>query len=825
MRRYIIAIVMLFLLVLPIKAAIHWDFDYEGATLAEATYKTLAGAEGLNTNHLVEILNHYTSAEVASAGIWTSKFLERRSLKDVGLFSSQENQYYKVILFMVEKRITPRLIRVGRELLNYPEQFLYWGPYLFKTCEDVMNLCAQFEAIVTNGKMSFSGVKFLSLNSDLKRYFDLSKLGDVNWQQMWDNITNIPSPSWEDFREDFKKLFDQVSPVNLAVAGGEGIVGHASHIFDRFAEAPNSIPQLLSQVEEAFKEVSSGAAVTNILRGVLGDLKDSLAVNKLFDLGQYNVGAYINDYVSQLYNEFYTQLWYIYHYEQAHPASSYYTQMYYICYYTKRPEPLRHIVFKAEYDSRTRLSDFEKELVKKQKELQKMYPKTKLRIETDPPVAITNGGGDEQYEVIDYEALFDSRTNHEVVFEKEFEQRRKTLEDTIEYLDPLAPRIHYYIGKKEKHYYQLESAQTVQNTGSASFTVTCQEELEMVKGGFNFKVNERYNPSKINDYAYPTGSFTDKEPEDVSAWEEKIEDLQAQIDKNNKQIDSYQAKINQLQVIADTTTNEANKQRLLYDISNYRLLISNLEIANENLQAELKEVNDIMEEYEIDYCDDLDGPYRIIHVENDMAGDFRLHWDDEGRWSGHTYIRHAHIVGMENGVTFIAEVSELRGEKRFMGIRYHRAIIGVEFKLISENETSEIVDVIKFTDEMSDEEKADLINKKRNDIQQEFPKCEVTVVKSEKDGIEKEGNEEAFHLLWMSDRVALARFIEYRLRQIDGQLSLIERNLHTKRSILKDFKKAFFQPVPRWRTSKPAGAALQRWIDAGTGNIVSKQTN
>ena len=91
-------------------------------------------------------------------------------------------------------------------------------------------------------------------------------------------------------------------------------------------------------------------------------------------------------------------------------------------------------------------------------------------------------------------------------------------------------------------------------------------------------------------------------------------------------------------------------------------------------------------------------------------------------------------------------------------------------------------------------------------------KITVKVVKDEHQAPEKD-TVESLHLLWMSDRVALARFIEYRLRQIDGQLALIERNLYTKRNILEDFKRAFMEGIPRWRTSNPYGAALQRWLD------------
>ena len=343
--------------------------------------------------------------------------------------------------------------------------------------------------------------------------------------------------------------------------------------------------------------------------------------------------------------------------------------------------------------------------------------------------------------------------------------------------------------------------------------------MELAKGGFNFKVNERYDPSKKNEYAYPKGMIPQKKPEDTSLWEQKIEELEGKIKKNEDDIADYQQQITDIQAVADTTSNYSDRQKLLGQITSLRIQINNLNAANIALQDQLDEVNEVYEKYQIDYAEDLDGPYRIPTLENDLAGDFHLHWDANGTWSGNTYTRLAHIVGMDNGVKFIAEVSEQREEMRFLGIRYHRAIIGVEYRLVSEYETSEIVDVIKLTDDMSYQEKADLINNRRNEIQQEYPSCYVGVVKSEKDGIEKETPDEAFHLLWLSDRVALARFIEYRLRQIDGQLSFIERSLYTRKNVLADFVKGFMQPIPRWRTSNPAGAALQRWINAGTGLV------
>ena len=828
MRRLIISFFAWLSFSSGMKAYIHVDFDYEGAALAYGAYLTLAGAEGLNAENINDILDHYTSAEVAAAGIWLSKWLDRKALKDEGIFGKTENHYYKLILFMVTKRITPRMIRIGKELLRYPEQFLYWGPYLFKTCEDVMNLCAQFEAIVSNGKLSFSHVDFIQLNPALMEYFDLSKMGNVNWQEVWDRLTNFPAPSWEDFREDFKDLFSIVSPVNIAIAGEESIKGQASHIFDRFAESPNSIPELLNQVQDAFHEVTSGATIRSILEGTIGDLKESRAVERLFNLGNYNVGSYINDYISQLKGEYYTQQWFIYHYPPGCDPSdggyAYYTQKYKIILTVRNTGEVREL-YSENYDSRNgNIADFEIAFSQKKPQYSQNYGSTGVvSVQVDNKVYYNKAGisgTDINGRIIDYDALFDSKKNHEAAFEKEFEQRRKTLERDQEVDNPLL-KVKYYIGKGDKSYYTVESAETVKNVGSASFTVSCHDEVELVNSSFNFKVNERYDSGKMKEYAYPkSDGNTNSEPEDITLWEQKIEQIEEKIRENEILISDYQEQINRIVAIADTTTNQGNIKNLSNQISEIRSQISILSQENKELQDQLKKIENVYNEYMIDYDENFQGDYRIPAVENELAGNFHIHWDTDGSWSGNTYTRLGHIVGMDNGVKFIAEIKEERGESRFLGIRFHRAIIGVEYRLVTYYDTSDIVDVVTFNDNMTDKEKADLINNRRNEIQQEYPACQVKVVKDEHQDPEKD-TVESLHLLWMSDRVALARFIEYRLRQIDGQLAFIERNLFVKRNILDDFRKAFMQGVPRWRTSTPSGYALQRWLDIGNGRITT----
>ena len=64
MRRLVILTFSLLLSLTDVMAAyVHVDYDYKGALKAEAAYLALAKAEGLNAESIIDILDHYTSAQ------------------------------------------------------------------------------------------------------------------------------------------------------------------------------------------------------------------------------------------------------------------------------------------------------------------------------------------------------------------------------------------------------------------------------------------------------------------------------------------------------------------------------------------------------------------------------------------------------------------------------------------------------------------------------------------------------------------------------------------------------------------------------------------
>ena len=109
------------------------NYDKETVAAMATAFGAESVAEGYYNEQVGAILKHYNAAEVATAGIFASKFLERKALTDLGLWnSSTENYYYKRIYNMVSHKIMPKIWTVAKMMLHSPQTALYWGSYLVK---------------------------------------------------------------------------------------------------------------------------------------------------------------------------------------------------------------------------------------------------------------------------------------------------------------------------------------------------------------------------------------------------------------------------------------------------------------------------------------------------------------------------------------------------------------------------------------------------------------------------------------------------------------------------------------------------------------------
>ena len=156
MSRLIYMIAFVFTLITPAVVRAQYysvNVDYQTIAAMSESFATEASMEALHNENLQNIYDSYKAAEVASAGIFASKYLDRKALTDLNLWNSeQENKYYTRIYNIVSQRIIPKLIEDAQLMVKDPATALYWGSYLVRTCNDVKSLCNQFESIVTTAR-------------------------------------------------------------------------------------------------------------------------------------------------------------------------------------------------------------------------------------------------------------------------------------------------------------------------------------------------------------------------------------------------------------------------------------------------------------------------------------------------------------------------------------------------------------------------------------------------------------------------------------------------------------------------------------------------
>ena len=141
------------------------NYDKKTVAAMAAAYATETATEAYYTEQVKDILDKYSAAEVAAAGIFMSKFLDRKALTELGIWSDgTENYYYRRIYNLVSAKIMPKIWTVAGQMLHSPQTALYWGSYLMKVCAEIKALCMQFESVVTNGTLSFRDVVFLELD-------------------------------------------------------------------------------------------------------------------------------------------------------------------------------------------------------------------------------------------------------------------------------------------------------------------------------------------------------------------------------------------------------------------------------------------------------------------------------------------------------------------------------------------------------------------------------------------------------------------------------------------------------------------------------------
>ena len=828
------------------QASVYYSVNFDRKTEAAmaSTYALEVAAEAMNNESVQKILDHYTSAEVATAGIFASKWFDRKALTNVGPFgTAEENYYYARIRRLVVDCIRPKLWSVGSLMVRHPDKALYWGPYLYKTCNEVVQLCMQFETIVTNGRLTFQDIAaqgaFLVIGDDLKAIFDLAKLGEVDWSAVWDHLVDFGNGLT---KEDLNDDLDNLLSAGTAIAGAGAAVldstwTQASKIGTVFKQKPREIIQLYYEFRDLYDTFSDPDAVKDLVMARLLST-DSTGVARLFTADGYHVTSYVSDYIKEMQGQYYTQRWYIYWRDSGSELLCDYTpptddnsvlngpEWYrvstsdenYVATAADREAALSNSESYAGW-SRTRCDQLHQA---DPKYYYNFYPsmwssriyKQKSGRTTAFAYAYSIKVYKEwnSYEEV-YEEVFDSQTMDLNAFRKMMEA--KLLEYNSREEDNAVPKT-YYIGMDTKRYYQAADEKKLNGCVSVSFTLNCHDGAKLGEGSFQWKENgDQYHCLNEDSKRFAMESTLSGGPDtggidaEISTWAAKVNDLQ-------NQINALEARNRELLAqISKVSVEEAAPLREQYNANMSQ--INSLRSQFTTAQAELNRLQQGKSDMLADYYDEEDGAYRIPALMHDLEGAYGIEWSDGGSWSGYTFTRKGYVRGMNGSVTLTCDLKKVRGESwliNFWGIRIlriHRAILGVEWKLTAEYSSSDVVDIMELDPGLSDREKTDAVNRRMQEILAENPSCSVDVDYAYSAPPGADDDQDSYHLLWVSDRLRIARQVDYRLSRIYAELLLLEKFMYSRQSLLDYLKAQVFSGLGDGVRNKVYRKSFRRW--------------
>ena len=802
MARYqIILIFLICTLAFPVSVkAQYYSVNYDTRTVAEmsAAFNTEAATEMYYAEQVAKIREHYQAAEVASAGIFASKFLDRKALTDMGLWTSAtENYYYRRIYNMVSAKIMPKIWTVAGMMLKSPQNALYWGSYLYKVCDDTKNLCYQFESIVTNSSLSFSDIAFLEINQELASILKLSELGNTDWKALFDNFSNIGSNfTKENLKADIDNLYQM--GVNLASAGASNLTSSilgSSNFNGSIMDKTSGVIEIAENIYNIYDNVTTNTGST--LLGMIGG-QDGIA--NLFSFSNYNSTAWLTDYAREGMGQYYTQRWYIYRVDAGNVS---------LCDYYPPTDDNSILYGDHWYRIDTRDPDFYPNSAQREAALQNSEAHagwSRNRVQqlnnsndgntysinywSSAYILSKSKGGQYAkayaYEIHvtkswyrreeKYEDVFDSYTMDLNTFKAGLNARLNELNDNEEgYV--------YYLGSDSKRYYQATNAQKLEGCETATISVTCHDGAKLGEGSTQYKCSSCGGSVSQHTKQCVMATSVVESPINTSEIDSQINDTQNHITLIQNQITALESENAELlKKIATSSVDDAARYRQQYNSNKDK--ISQLKSELSTWQSQLKDLQQAKQEAIEGESTRTDDYYRIPAIMQDCKSAYNLSWNDGGSWSGNTFTRTASMPNINGVITFKATISIARKPKYFLGIKIHRAIVQITWSLTTEYSDTQVVAVLDLDPDKSAQEKADEVNAKLAEVARSYPECDTSVEYAKSEPVATDDTDDTYHLLWSSDRLEIARDIDTRLTKIYADLVSLEKMMHYKHSII-----------------------------------------
>lgn len=787
----------------------YYSVNVDAKTVAAmvAAYGTGAVAEVYYDEQVQAILKHYKASEVATAGIFASKFLERKALTDLGIWSSAtENYYYRRIYHLVAHKIIPKTWVVAKLMLRSPQTALHWGSYLMKVCDDTKSLCMQFESIVTNSTLSFSDIAFLEINEEIASVLKLSEIGNVDWQRLFDDIAKA---SGNFTKENLKADLDNLYRIGAGLAtSGITNIGNALLQQNSFHELMNGKVSKVIDIYEhysgLFEQLENNAGQT--ILGIVGGEEN---VAGLFKFSDYNLTSWITDYLDETAGNYYTQRWYIARRDRGSVT---------LCDYDP-PTDDNSILEGGEW-VRFKTSDpnfspnaSQKEQILSNSERYAGWSRSRVQ-------QLNNANDGYNYTISHYQSSYiikrgnkqtkkayaceihvtKSWNNEEVVYEDVFDSYSMDLNTFKAQLNARLSEFNdnedgyvYYIASDSRNYYQATNEEKLKGCETVTISVTCSDGATLGQGTTQYKC--RKCGKTLNAHSKECAMKTTAESEELDLSEldalqqeadNKVYSLQSQISALEKENESL------IKQIANASVEDAVPLRQKYNEN--RTEIERLKQELATWQQKQSEIAQAKEEAQGDNDVPTDDYYRLPAIMQDCKTAYDITWQGEGSWNGYTYVRKGTIPNINGIITFKATLKIARKPKYFLGIKIHRAILQISWELTTEYSDTHVVEVMNLDPGMSDKEKEKQVNKRISEIAKEYPKCKITTEYARTAPAEDTRTNDMYHLLWSSDRLEIAREVDSRLTKIYADLVSLEKMMHYKRSII-DVLKDVLPPV------------------------------
>lgn len=831
-RRYLLIFMVLFCVLPPSKAQ-YYSVNYDQETVAAmvAAFGTGAASEAYYNEQVQNILKHYNAAEVATAGIFASKFLERKALTNLGIWSSStENYYYRRIHHMVADKIMPKIWTVAKMMLHSPQTALYWGSYLMKVCDETKSLCMQFESVVTNNTLTFADITFLEINQQVASILKLSDIGNVDWEGLLDDIAKIPGNfTMDNLKADMDMLYQMGG--GLATSGASNI-GDALLQQNSFHELFNGkvskIIDLYDHYYNLYEQVDK--SVGNTLLGMIGG-KDNVA--GLFNISDYNLTSWITDYLDETAGNYYTQRWYIYRRDYGRELIGSYV-----------PPTDDNSILNGNHWYRINTSDAnfypndsQREQILSNSESHAGWSRSRVQQLNNQNDGFTysisywmqsyiiSKKGKQTKKAYAYEIeVYKSWDNQEVVYEDVFDSYSMDLNTFKAQLNARLSEYNdneegytYYISSDNRNYYQATDAAKLKGCETVSISVTCSDGVSLGSGTTQYKC--RTCGGSLNGHSKECAMKTSVTEEnlDLGDLDEMGHEAQNQINIIQSQISALESENDALvKAIANASVEDAAALRRQYNSN--KAEIDRLSGELKTWEQKLQEINQAKEEAAADNDTPTDDYYRIPAIMQDCKTAYDLTWQGAGSWNGYTFVRTATMPRINGVITFRATLKIARKPKYFLGIKIHRAIMQISWELTSEYSDTQVVDVLTMEPGMPDEQKTKLVNDRISEIAMEYPSCQISTEYTRNEPMQEDTNSDVLHLLWSSDRLEMARQIDSRITRIYADLVSLEKMMHYKRSII-DVLKDILPPVndEQGRRLTLVEECHKRWMDNAKG--------